>query len=55
MERDNDAKVLVCEKCGSTLRRETVSRLILGDGQLDAFCEGCVEHLLIIKDGSLQI
>ncbi len=52
MERDNDAEVLECEKCGSALRPETVNRLILGDRQLHAFCEGCVEHLLILKDGS---
>ncbi len=55
MKRDNDARVAVCEKCGSEITPETTSRIILDDGQLHAFCEACVEHLLIIKDGSFQL
>lgn len=55
MNRDNDAKVAVCEKCGREINPETASRMVLDDGQLHAFCEGCVEHLLIVKDGSFQL
>ncbi len=55
MKRDSNEKGAMCEKCGTEISREAMTRLVLDDGQLHAFCEDCVEHLLIIKDGSLRL
>jgi len=50
----SDDNELSCEKCGTTLSADEASRTILSDGRAHVFCEGCTQHLLIIKDGSIQ-
>jgi hypothetical protein len=50
----NDAVQLSCEKCGTALSVDGASRTILADGQVHVFCQSCMQHLLIIKDGSIQ-
>ena len=45
---------LSCEKCGIALSADAVSRTILADGRAHVFCQSCMQHLLIVKDGSIQ-
>jgi len=46
---------LSCEKCGTALSGDGTSRTILADGQVHIFCQNCMQHMLIIKDGSIQL
>jgi len=45
---------LSCEKCGAVLSAKDASRTILVDGQVHVFCDDCMRHVLIVKDGSMQ-
>ena len=45
---------LSCEKCGTALSADTASRSILTDGHVHVFCQSCMQHVLIVKDGSIQ-
>ncbi|HYC19344.1 MAG TPA: hypothetical protein VEF35_01825 [Candidatus Bathyarchaeia archaeon] len=45
---------LSCEKCGTTLSTDEASRAILIDGLAHVFCQSCMQHVLIVKDGSIQ-
>jgi hypothetical protein len=51
----SDEIQLSCEKCGTALSANVAGRTILSDGHVHMFCQDCVHHLLIIKDGSLQL
>ncbi len=45
---------LSCEKCGTALSADAASRTILTDGHVHVFCQSCMQHVLIVKDGSIQ-
>lgn len=45
---------LSCEKCGTALSANAASRTILTDGNAHVFCQSCMQHMLIVKDGSIQ-
>ena len=53
MNKSDDIE-LSCEKCGIALSADTARRTILTDGHAHVFCESCMQHLLIVKDGSIQ-
>ncbi|MGZ4863993.1 MAG: hypothetical protein ACXV5H_01755 [Halobacteriota archaeon] len=46
---------LACEECGTVLNTDKASRSILSDGHVHVFCQDCTRHMLIIKDGSLNL
>jgi hypothetical protein len=50
----SDNTELSCEKCGTALSADAVSRTMLADGQIHVFCQSCMQHVLILKDGSIQ-
>jgi hypothetical protein len=45
---------LSCEKCGTALSTDEASRTLLIDGYAHVFCQSCMQHVLIVKDGSIQ-
>jgi hypothetical protein len=53
MNKSDDTE-LSCEKCGTALSADTGSRSILTDGHVHVFCQSCIQHLLIVKDGSIH-
>ncbi len=53
MNKSDDIE-LSCEKCGTALSADTASRSIFTDGHVHVFCQSCMQHLLIVKDGSIQ-
>ena len=56
MKLDKSDRIqLACEKCGTALNTDAASRSILSDGQVHVFCQDCTRHMLIIKDGSLNL
>jgi RNase P subunit RPR2 len=50
----SDDMELSCEKCGTALSADEASRTTLFDGHVHVFCQSCMQHVLIVKDGSLQ-
>jgi len=50
----SDDIALFCEKCGTAVSVDTASRTILADGHVHLFCQSCVRHVLIVRDGSVQ-
>jgi len=50
----SDNIALFCEKCGTALSADTANRTILADGHVHHFCQSCMQHILIVKDGSMQ-
>jgi hypothetical protein len=50
----SDEIELSCEKCGTALSTDEASRTILIDGRVHVFCQSCMQHVLIVKDGSIQ-
>jgi len=53
--KKSDEIQLSCEKCSKALSTDATSRTILSDGQVHVFCQDCMRHMLIIKDGSLKL
>jgi RNase P subunit RPR2 len=54
-QNKSDETQLYCEKCSTTLSADTASRTILSDGHVHVFCQDCMRHMLIIRDGSLKL
>jgi RNase P subunit RPR2 len=51
----SDEIQLSCEKCSTALSADAASRTILSDGHVHVFCQDCMRHMLIIRDGSLKL